>query len=283
MRIGITGARGRLAPLLVKHFRSLGAGVDQYSRTPGPGVLPLQELFNNPPKDVIVHCAWSTVPITAEADPDAVFREDLPLLKQLVESTTDRQTRIIFPSSGAVYGNTGQSHASELDSTNPLGSYAKAKIVAENFLLENAPSRSFILRATNLLGESADPNKPQGILPRLIDSVVHGTVVQIWGDGSATKDYIHCSDFLAGLDSALNSGSPGIWNVGSGASYSLMEIIHIVESLSGKTVRLTHRPPFAWDVSYSKISVDKLIGSGWHPKTTIHAAIADLLRDWPQA
>lgn len=283
MKIGITGARGRLAPLLVRHFQSLGAGVAQYSRTAGPGVLPLQELFNNPPHDAIVHCAWSTVPITAEADPDAVIREDLPLLKHLVESTADRGTRIIFPSSGAVYGNTGHSPASELDTPNPLGSYAKAKIVAENYLLENAPSRAFILRTTNLLGESSDPNKPQGILPRLIDSAVHGSVVEIWGDGSATKDYIHCSDFLAGLDSALNSESPGIWNVGSGASFSLMEIIHIVESLSGKKVRLTNRPPFGWDVSYSKISVDKLMRSGWHPERTIHTAIEDLLRSCPQS
>jgi UDP-glucose 4-epimerase len=282
MKVGITGSRGRLAPLVLRHFQEQGAEVTQYSRVGGDGMLPLGEFFQNPPKGLLIHCAWSSVPITAEADPDAVFREDLPLLKQLVQSTADQGTRIIFPSSGAVYGNTGHTPASELDAPSPLGSYAKAKTAAENFLLENAPSRTFILRATNLLGESTDPKKPQGILPRLIDSAVNGSLVEIWGDGSATKDYIHCSDFLAGLESALNSGSPGIWNVGSGASYSLLEIIHIVESLAGKKVHLTHRSPFAWDVSYSKISVDKLMGTGWHPKWTIHAAIADLLRDWPK-
>jgi UDP-glucose 4-epimerase len=244
------------------------------------GILPLTELFNNPPDDVIIHCAWSTVPMTAEADPDAFFREDLPLLKKLVESTAGRGTRLVFPSSGAVYGNTGPTSATENDFTNPLGCYAKAKVLAENFLLESAPSRTFILRATNLLGESPDPLKPQGILPRLIDSAVKGSVVEIWGDGSATKDYIHHSDFAAGLESALKSGSPGIWNVGGGASYSLLDIIRIVESLAGKKVRLTHRSPFPWDVSHSKISVDKLMGSGWYPKTTLHAAIEDLLRGW---
>ncbi len=283
MKIGITGARGRLAPLVLRHFQEHGAEVSMYSREGRDGMLPLGELFENSPKDLLIHCAWSTVPLTAENDPDSFFREDLPLLEKIVASTAAFGTRIIFPSSGAVYGNTGKEPASEDDTLNPLGAYAKAKIAAENFLLKNAGPRAYILRTTNLLGEVGDPLKPQGILPRLVDSALNGSVVEIWGDGSATKDYLHTSDFVTGLEAALGSGTPGVWNVGGAASYSLLEIIKIVESLTGKRVLLTHRPAFAWDVSYSKISVDKLKVSGWQPTWTIHTAIEDFLRSRPQA
>ncbi len=278
MNIGITGAGGRLAPLVVRHFQERGAEVTRYSRDAKKGMLPLAKLFENPQHDVLIHCAWSTVPLTAEADPGAFAREDLPLLRRLVESTAAQGTRIVFPSSGAVYGNTGEAPASEQDPPRPLGAYAQAKTAAENFLLENAASRVFILRTTNLLGEVGDPKKPQGILPRLVDSALNGSLVELWGDGSATKDYVHCSDFVAGLDAALNSGSPGLWNVGSGVSYSLLEIIRIVESLTEKNIRLTHHPRFDWDVSYSKISVGKLLATGWSPKKSLAAAVEDFLR-----
>ncbi len=280
MNIGITGARGRLAPLLVKHFQERGTNVCQYSRSGTDGMLPLTELFENPPNDLLIHCAWSTVPLTAEADPDAVFREDLPLLEKIVRSTEAYGTRIVFPSSGAVYGNTGETPASEDDALQPLGAYAKAKITAENFLLENAASRLVILRTTNLLGESADPNKPQGILPRLVDSALHGTRVEIWGDGSATKDYIHYSDFLSGLEASLSA--PGIWNVGSGCSYSLVEIIKIVEELIGRPIHFSHRPSFEWDVSHSIISVERLKTTGWKPKMSMSEAVERFLRDLKQ-
>jgi len=277
VKIGITGARGRLAPLLLRHFHDQGAEVSQYSRVGKDGVLPLTELFQNPPKDMLIHCAWSTVPLTAEADPGAFDREDLPLLKKIVQATAGHGTRIVFPSSGAIYGNTGDSPASEDDLPNPLGAYAKAKIAAENFLLENAASRVFILRATNLLGEAGDPQKPQGILPRFVDSALKGSVVELWGDGSATKDYVHYSDFFTGLEAALNSGSPGLWNVGCGISHSLLEIIQIVEDLTQKKINLVHRPHFDWDVTHSQICVDKLRATGWQPKKSLSGAIEDFL------
>lgn len=277
MKIGITGARGRLAPLLLKHFQSQGAEVSLYSRVAEDGMLTLSELVQHPPQDVLIHCAWSTVPLTAETDPGSFDREDKPLLERIVHATAQHGTRIVFPSSGAVYGNTGDIPVTEDAPINPLGAYAQGKVAAEKFLLENAASRVFILRTTNLLGESGDPQKPQGILPRLVDAALKGTVVEIWGDGSATKDYIHCSDFVSGLEALLNSGSPGLWNIGSGTSYSLRQIIQLVEELTGKTIKLAHRHPFDWDVSHSKISVEKLRSTGWLPAKLLPAAVEAFL------
>ncbi len=274
MKVAVTGGRGRLAPLVVNAFRERGAEVIVYSREAGPGFSAMEE-FSAP--DVLVHCAWSSVPFTAEANPANSESIDLPLLKSVIEQTHDANSLIIFPSSGAVYGNTGEAPADELSPIKPLGAYARGKIAAENLLLEQAAERSLVLRTTNLLGDSNDPTRPQGVLPKLVSAAKEGTEFPLWGDGTSTKDYIHTSDFLEAVFSLRQSEQRGVFNVGSGTSTSLLDIIALVEQLTGHRIKIRKFPHFDWDVSCSRISVEKLRSIGWQPRVSLRDAISRCL------
>lgn len=280
LNIAITGGRGRLAPMAARFFRDAGHSVRLFSRLEGSGLEPLESL-SGPVAwqniDAIVHCGWSSVPLTAEQFPENAARCDLPLLQRLVDSShaAGENPHWIFLSTGAVYGNTGSEPVTEAAMSQPLGAYARGKAEAEKLLIGRVADAA-ILRISNLLGEQTDPARPQGILPRLIHAAKADQEMVLWGDGHATKDYLHCADFLRALESVLSSRLGGIWNVSREESVSLFELAAMVEELVGQRLRLRHEPHFDWDVSFSKISNRKLRErTAWRPRLSVREAVEE--------
>lgn len=279
-RVGLTGGRGRLAPLIARHLRAEGFEVRMFSRRAGEGLEALEDLTQSAAwigLDGFIHCGWSSVPLTAEQDPGNTARVDLPLLQGLLRAAAEGGTNPhwVFLSTGAVYGNTGLDAATESTTPKPLGVYARGKWEAEKVLAEGA-KESAVLRISNLLGEKTDPARPQGILPRLIHAAKMGGEVALWGDGHATKDYLHCEDFLTALTAVMVQRQTGVWNVSRGESVSLLELVAQVEALAGRRLRIRHQPHFDWDVSFSRISNQKLqTQTGWTPSVNVRDAVEE--------
>jgi len=279
-RVGLTGGRGRLAPLIARHLRAEGLEVRMFSRCAGEGLEALEELVRPASwahLDGIVHCGWSSVPLTAERDPGITAREDVPFLQEMLRAAAEAGSNPhwIFLSTGAVYGNTGVEPATESAVPEPLGAYARGKWEAEKVLSAEA-KESAVLRISNLLGEKPDPARPQGILPRLIHAAKTGEEVALWGDGRATKDYLHCQDFLTALTTVLTQRRVGILNVSRGESVSLLDLVAQVETLAGHKLRIRHEPHFDWDVAFSRISSQKLQEqTGWTPTLSVRDAVEE--------
>lgn len=271
MRAALTGARGRLAPVLAEALESARWQVSRFSRTPGNGCLALEDFPAGPCPDVLVHCAWSTVPLTAENDPES-WQADAALLERLARAAPS--ALVVFLSTGAVYGNTGPEPAAETRPPHPLGAYARGKLATERQLLKIAPERSLILRAGNLLIERSAADRGQGILPRLIMAAREGRPVEIWGDGGAVKDYLHVSDFCAALLRLLQEQIRGIFNVGSGQSHSVLEMIGCVERATGRKIERIHRPAFPWDVQECRLDCRRLQKAiPWSPRLSLEEAV----------
>ncbi|MCX7869437.1 MAG: NAD-dependent epimerase/dehydratase family protein [Terrimicrobiaceae bacterium] len=185
----------------------------------------------------------------------------------------------VFLSTGAVYGNTGPVPADEARPPAPLGAYARGKLAAEELLSRRAHERSLILRVGNLLGERAEPSRPQGILPRLIEAARTGRPAEVWGDGEAAKDYLHCADFCEALLRLISCRAKGVFNVGTGATHTVNELIGCVERISGRQVPRLHRPPFPWDVREGRLDCRKLAGTvNWKPLRSLEDAVRESWR-----
>ena len=248
MRIAISGGRGRLAPLIARHFGAQGSKVRLFSRTEGEGLESLDRLTQ--PEtwedlDVLIHCGWSSVPLTAERHPENSALQDLPLLRRILTaaSTATTPSRIVFLSSAAIYGDTGVEPVDEEQAPQPLGAYARGKWEAEKILTESAIP-SLILRVTNLLGEKPDLDRPQGILPRLIHAAKAEEEVALWGDGSATREFLYVDDACRGLLLAAERyNDPDPVNLGAGFEISMKQLAHTIRDAVGFTGEIH------WDTS----------------------------------
>lgn len=279
-RAAITGARGRLAPGVAAFLRSRGWSVGLFSRTASGDVGALRSLVcpgELEKFDVVLHLGWSTVPLLSEEAPGVEEREDFPFLRALAAAAANcgAPPLLVFASSAAVYGNTGEEPVDESSPCRPVGRYARAKLEAEAIL--SAAPRSCSLRITNVFGALGQASRPQGIIPRLIEACRSGTEVTIWGDGAALKDYLWVEDWHAGLLEILEVQPTGVFNMASGHVMSVNELITLVESAVGAHVVRVHAPHFGWDVERSRISAAALAAlTGWRAHMDPVTAIRDL-------
>ena len=285
LRIAVTGGRGRLAPSVADHLRSIASEVVHFSRCAGGDFQDIS-LLTDPRAledfDTILHLGWSTVPLTSEERPGIEETVDIPLLREILDTcaAVPRPPHLIFFSSAAVYGNTILP-ATEQTPCSPVGGYARAKLRAEEIIrsaCEHDPAlRCGILRISNVFGAATASTKPQGVIPRICRAIRDDTLISIWGDGENTKDYLFLDDLLDAVQVVVTRGLTGTFNVASGQSLSVSEIIAIVESMTGKRLRLAHCPPFPWDVKVSRVSARKLrSATGWRARHDLSGAIRQL-------
>jgi UDP-glucose 4-epimerase len=280
-RLLVTGGRGRLAALIADHFRAPAHEVVLHSRGGGPGFNPLEELTRPgglADTDLLLHLAWSTLPATAEQQPDAASRHDLPLLEQLLAACAARRTHFVFFSSGgAVYGNAPDRPSREDDPCRPLGAYGRAKVAAEEMIAQTAARHGLprtILRIANPYGYPVPTGRAQGIIPHAIRCAVEGRPLTLWGDGHACKDFIYHADFLSALGEIVNRRLTGVFNLCSGESHSVREIITLVERHTGKKMLTNQTAAPAWDVQDSRLDRGRLSrATGWSPQVSLEEGI----------
>lgn len=290
-RIAITGGRGRLAGVAASYFRERGHEVALFSRKVGGEFHSLNELLDSNVMSsfsTLLHAAWSTVPFSSQKDPGREEREDLPLLKNILETLQSLKyqvpiPKLIFLSSASVYGNQEKEPATEWSLCKPLGRYAQAKLCAERFILQAAAQdlrlRTIIFRMTNLIGIPSNDGIPQGILPKMVVAAKRHESLEIWGDGKASKDYLWIDDFLEALKVAIETSVQGVFNVSSGKNFSLLEFIQIIEEVTQQSLSIKYHSAYPWDVSCSKISsADFIKATGWKPQADIAKKIRELLK-----
>jgi UDP-glucose 4-epimerase len=127
------------------------------------------------------------------------------------------------------------------------------------------------------LGEEHDPETH--LIPLLLDAVRTGQPVTIFGDDYATpdgtciRDYIHVSDLaeahILALGHLLGGGPSEVFNVGTGAGHSVLEVVRAVEQVTGSAVPRVTGPRRAGDPPVLVADSGKLRRVlGWSPRYT---------------
>jgi UDP-glucose 4-epimerase len=105
---------------------------------------------------------------------------------------------------------------------------------------------------------------------------VNGTTLNIWGDGSVIRDYIHVSDVASATLSAVNIMPSSTYNISSGVGYSLNEIIKIVEEVTDKKINVEYKAGRDFDIPKMVLNNNKAVNElGWTPRMNIEQGIAE--------
>jgi UDP-glucose 4-epimerase len=283
-----TGARGRLAGVLATYFSSLGAEVVRVSRTGGEGHLSYDDLWNSTllqSGGILLHAAWSTVPSTAEAHPESTWTQDLPLLARLLAELARAPQNtaphlVFFSSGGAVYGEC-QNPAKESDPLKPVGWYGRGKVAAERLIQEFCHERAVpasILRISNPYGFPYLPEKPQGIVGAALHAMRTGRALALLGGGTSRKDFLHLSDLQSALESVLQNPKSGIWNVSAGESHSIVELLSLLETITGQSIPRREVASAPWDVHSSLLDQTAFSSAyGWKPRFSLPDGLREML------
>ncbi len=231
--------------------------------------------------DYVYHLISTITPADGTKDAFRELEENVrPTLALLEEVKLHPGVRLIFLSSGGtVYGNKGSVPLSEELLPAPICNYGISKELIERylFLYHHMYGLDYrILRLSNPYGTKARKNQKQGLIPIVMDCIMRGEPVTVFGNGRNVRDYIHVEDAISGvLKAAENGGSGGIYNIGFGVGYSILEIIDlIVKELGCEYPRLIFVPDRKCDVEYNVLDNSRMKAEfGWEPQICLEEGI----------
>lgn len=219
----------------------------------------LDHVFSSNKIDIVIHAANNTVPATSQSAKFDVESNLVPTITLLETMLRHGVKDIVFLSSGgAIYGEGTESHK-ETDDVFPKSSYGVVKLSIEKylFLYSWKGLRPLILRLSNPYGPYHYSMK-QGIINVAKKCAETDAEFVVWGDGHATKDYIHVRDVCHILfDLLLNNVRGEVLNISSGELLSVNQILLAIKD---------YYPRFHWryvpqnntDVSIVKLDNSKI-------------------------
>ncbi len=182
---------------------------------------------------------------------------------RLISQLADRGVKYVFFSSGGtVYGHAESEFISESDCGQPVNFYGYSKLLFEEYLKFYGRSHGLdylIIRPSNPYGMYQNPLRKQGVIAVAMDRLLKGEAIEIWGDGSVVRDYICVSDMANALTLLLGKNIWNtIFNIGSGTGHSLLEILRIMDSITGQQAKIVYKEPRSVDVARIVLNVSKL-------------------------
>jgi UDP-glucose 4-epimerase len=137
-----------------------------------------------------------------------------------------------------------------------------------------------ILRLSNLYGERQRTQASQGAVAVFLGKALRGENVEIWGDGSVVRDYIHISDAVRALTTSVrNDSMERIFNIGSGQGISLNEMLAEIEYATGIKIRRRYLDGRSFDVPASVLAIDRARKVlGWEPKMSFPDGLTRTLK-----
>jgi UDP-glucose 4-epimerase len=146
------------------------------------------------------------------------------------------------------------------------------------------------LRYFNVAGASGqfgeDHHPETHLIPLVLEAAAEGSSVNIFGtdyptrDGTAVRDYIHVEDLGRAHLLALEAAEPGehsVYNLGSGAGFSVREVVEAARSVIGRDIDAVEAPRRAGDPPELVAASDRIREElGWEPeKPELEAMISD--------
>lgn len=264
MNFLITGAAGFLGSALANQLAREGQqvrGLDDLS-TGDPGFLYEDVHFtrgdvNDRPKlwtllqdvDCVYHLAARVSVPESILYPREYNAVNVGGTVSLMEAMRDVGVRrVVFISSGAVYGDQGQQPLKESATPNPGSPYAVSKLASEFYVRTIGRLwgiETVILRVFNAYGpgQNLPPAHPP-VVPNFLRQAVRGGTIVIHGDGSQTRDYVFVDDAVRAMMAASTAPNLDgqIINVGSGSETSTRALARLVKEITRSQAERVYSP-----------------------------------------
>ncbi len=156
--------------------------------------------------------------------------------------------RVVFASSGAVYGEQSVQPVHELVPPAPQSPYAVSKLAAELFVHaigKQCGIETVCLRIFNAYGpEQQLPACHWAVVPRFLSRTLVGGSLVVHGDGRQTRDFVFLDDIVDALMAAATAENISrlTVNIGSGVETSVNELVRAVERAAGRRAHVLQHP-----------------------------------------
>lgn len=203
----------------------------------------LKELFEKNHFELCYHLGASINVQDSIDDPRTTFNNDTIGTFYILEQCRKHNTKVVFMSTCMVYDRcTDETGINEEHPTKPASPYAGAKVAAENMVLSYYHAyglATVVIRPFNTYGPYQKTGGEGGVVAIFINNYLKGVNLNIYGEGTQTRDLLYvedCARFVvsAGFSDAVNGE---IVNAGLGKDISINDLALLV---AGDSKRINH-------------------------------------------
>ena len=256
------------------------------------------------------HRIWAVMHFAAFLDvgesvrqPARYYRNNVTGALTVLEAMAlDEVKLLVFSSTCATYGEPIETPITEAHPQKPINSYGESKLAVERALphferahgIHSAALRYFNAAGADPDGELGEDHAPEiHIIPRAIEAATGGRGLQVFGDdyptpdGTCLRDYIHVTDLadahVRALEAIADTGTSGVYNLGTGRPHSVREVIDAVERVTGQHVPWTLAPRRDGDPAVLYAAAEKAQRElRWTPRFTDLDSIVRTAWNWHQ-
>ncbi|GLW09464.1 UDP-glucose 4-epimerase [Microtetraspora sp. NBRC 13810] len=230
--------------------------------------------------DGIVHLAAVTSVLRSVEDPVATHELNVEATAGLLELARVREVpRFVLASTNAVTGDVGSATISERLPLRPLTPYGATKAATEMLLSAYSAvygMKAGALRFANVYGPGM--RHKDSFVPRLMRAAAADAGVQVYGDGSQLRDYVHVDDVVQAILLAWRTGLAEPMIVGSGTSVSVNDLIDAARQVTGKPIPVTHVPAKQGEMPAVVLDISAARALGYQP---LHDLASGMATVWP--
>jgi UDP-glucose 4-epimerase len=315
MRTLVTGAAGFIGSTLVDRLLQEGhqvTGVDNLSAGPPADNLESAHRHNRPGRFTFVAADVrhpELTDIVAGANPDVVFHlaaqvdvrksvDDpqhdarnnvLGTINLLEASRRAKVPRIVYAASGGSrYGSPTTLPTAEDTCADPLSPYAVSKVAGELYMRAYADMYGLTpicLALGNVYGPRQDPNGEAGVVTIFGNAMLSGRPTTIYGDGSATRDYVYVDDVVNAFVCAANApiATTGTFNIGTGIQVSVAQLHQLIAAETGVSRAADHAESRTGEIQACVLDPTRAARQlGWTPGTDLATGVKRTV-DWLRA
>ena len=250
--------------------------------------------------DSVVHFAAYSQVGESMAHPAKYYRNNVAGTLSLLDAMLEGGVKyLVFSSSAATYGESGEGLITEDSPQRPTSVYGQTKLMMEQFMadfdraygMRYVALRYFNAAGAHKSGEIGEAHDPESHLIPVILQAALGVRdhIGIYGDdyptrdGTCIRDYIHITDLadahIRALEYLKNGGKSTHYNLGNGNGFSVKEVIETARRVTGRAIpaRVEGRRPgdpatlvassekikreLGWDPQYD--SLEEIVASAW--------------------
>lgn len=273
-KIGITGARGFIGSNLCDYLTEQKISYECFT-----GNLLNEEdiikYFSQHQIEEIIHLVG-----TFEPPFENQLKLNVLTTQKLLEVGVKRGLkRIIFVSTGAVYGESATKGSVETDDLKPNTLYGLSKMWAEDcikYYANNFNLNYIILRFSNVYG----PGNTKGIIYNFLKSIKENNRAVIFGTGEQKRNFLFVDDAVEAIGSALkHKGNNEIFNIADEELYSLNDLVKLLKNMG---LNFTVNRELAEESNSLQVLSENIQKAkklmNWQPKINLEQGIEKLIR-----
>ena len=228
--------------------------------------------------DLVIHAAAQvSVPISVRdvaRDRSVNLAGTEHVLRASIEGGVSRF--VFISSGGAIYGEADG--ADEACLPRPASPYGVHKLAAEGYVRNSGMSFG-IARYANVFGPRQRSDLEGGVVAIFCERLAAGLPVAIFGDGEQCRDFVFVTDVAEATLAIAMAGRDGVWNVATGASTSVNELLMAVSERTAPPSAVVREPARAGDVVVSRLANTRIADDlGWRPRFSLREGLALTLR-----